>query len=75
MNSSLENRPLKVVPIKTRFLQYATAVASVLVFILKAQIILQDVEPPHKTQLTTVERDPDGTTNVNYSEHYCCIVN
>lgn len=54
MNSPLENHPLKVAPIITRFLQYATVVATVLVFILKALIFLQDVGPPHKTQLTTV---------------------
>lgn len=54
MNSPLENHPLKVAPIITRFLQYATVVATVLVCILKALIFLQDVGPPHKTQLTTV---------------------
>lgn len=53
-NCSLENLPLKVAPIVARFLQYATVVATVLVFILKALILLQDVEPPRKTQLTTV---------------------
>lgn len=58
MNSPLENHPLKVAPIITRFLQYATVIATVIVtvllFILKALMFLQDVRPPHKTQLTTV---------------------
>lgn len=53
-NCSLENLPLKVAPIVARLLQYATVAATVLVLILQALILLQDVQPPRKTQLTTV---------------------